>query len=272
MSTQDELLSDTVIAEFIATHRGAEKRIRRAAEQLAETVEPLTALRKLLSTLDEQIVHVFFSYKRKDEDVAKAIVQILRRHSAGKLQISYMADFGKEIVGKLWRDKIRDEIRKANWFILLLQNPSDDWDWCLYETGLFEAHGTSADRLICLHHPNIDVPNQIEPYQAVSAKIPEVENFLRWVYLEDDSVPGMRAINKEIENGIPEIAKNVVELIRAPKNVCEQVFPPTVKLKIERLSAGPISEENFDAAIVVRCNQEALDLFGGSALIYRMKN
>ena len=49
-----------------------------------------------------------------------------------------MEDFCK-LAGKPWRNKIREEIHRANWFILLLPDPSEDWDWCLYETGMFEG-------------------------------------------------------------------------------------------------------------------------------------
>ena len=256
------LLRDPAIAEFIRAHPKAEKRIRRAAEQLAKEPDALQAMWKLLPALGENAVNVFFSYKKKDERVAETIVKLLREHARGKLEIEYMADFTTEITGKQWREKIRASICHANWFILLLPDPSDDWDWCLYETGLFEALGTSADRLICIHHPDINVPDQIEGYHAVPATNDDVKDFLRMVYVMDHPLPGMKPISKLTEAEIQELAKKIVDAIRPPRKAMYRViFPPWVELKIEH-AARLENQDDLDEASVVSCNGEALNIFG----------
>ena len=261
MPTVQQILKDPKIKRFKETHQGAAEEIERAAKQLADKEDAITALRKLLPALDKKVVPVFFSYKKKDERAAKEIVKILRTNSADKLYISYQADFGKEITGRKWREKIRASMREANWFILLLPDPSDDWDWCLFETGLFEAHLTSADRLICIHHPDTKVPDQIEGYQAVSAAIPNVEEFLQMVYVAENPLPGMEPINRAIEGQIPTLARQMVEAIRPPrKPYYHQFFEPWLKFKSAD-AARLESADHLGRAVIVSANKEALNLF-----------
>ena len=262
MPSAQELLSDPEIAEHLKTHQGAADAIRRAAKELADKPDALAALKKLRPALSGKVVNVFFSYKTKDEPAAKVVVSVLRESSAEKLEITYQAEFTQEIAGRQWRDQIRDGVRRANWFILLLPDPSDELDWCLYETGLFEAQLTSADRLICLHHPDSAIPSPIEGYHAVAATIPEMEKFLRMVYLEESPIPGLPPINRAIEQSIPEHARRIVEAIRAPKRKLHRdVFEPWIELRLEE--AGALKDKaGLDSATIVDANKEALDLFG----------
>jgi hypothetical protein len=260
--TPEELLNETEIAHFVATHQGAVgERVRCASLCLAGKPDDLQALKKILPALDENVVRVFFSYKKKDEDVATKIMELLRIHSADKLQIISMADFERDIAGKPFREFIREEVQRANWFILLLPDPSDGWDWCLYEAGLFEAHNTSADRLICIHHPNTGVPSQIEEYQAVPAIIQDMEAFLRGIYIGEDPIPGMKALNHAIESKLRKLAEEIVSAIRAPrKSIIRQTFPAWVELRINQ-THDLTDEHTLDQASIVACNDEALQLF-----------
>jgi TIR domain len=255
------ILADSNVQQFSATHQGAAEEISRAASELANADDAIRAMKKLLPALGQKVVPVFFSYKKKDERAAQRIVEVLRTNSADKLQITYQGDFTREIAGRKWREKIRASIEQANWFVLLLPDHSDDWDWCLFETGIFEAQRTSADRLICLHHPDTRVPDQIEGYHAVSATIPEVEEFLKMVYVNENPIPGMKAINKSIERQIPDLARQIVEAIRPPKRpYVPQVFEPSLELKFEDAKSIE-NRDDLDAAVIASANKEALDLF-----------
>ena len=185
---------------------------------------------------------------------------MLRKTSADKLNVTYMADFRK-LVGRRWRQKIRNEIHCANWFILLLPDPSDDWDWCLYEAGMFEGEMTSADRLICLHHPDTKIPDAIKDYQAVSATVPDVCEFLKMIFIEQNPVPGMGSINKMIEGDIEKIAQEIVDAIRPPKAASAQhFFGPWVKLQVNNAAALECKED-LDSALLLEANDKALGLF-----------
>lgn len=262
MLSAEELLSKPEFAEYIQTHQSRAEAIRRAAQQLAGASDAEKALRKLLPAISANVINVFFSYKSKDEQTASEVVQILRKLSAGKLDITYQAEFTKETTGKKWRRKIRRSIKGANWFILLLPDPSDDWDWCLFETGLFEANHTSADRLICIHHPDIKIPNPIEGYHAVDATVPDVEKFLSMVLIENNPLPGMDALNQAFENEIPTYSQKIVDAIRPPiKDWVMEVFEPSIEIRLT--DAGDLkSKEELDRAQVASANPAALKLFG----------
>ncbi len=261
MHTAEEISADPVVKEFLENYQGAADQVRRAIQALSKQSDGLSAIKKLIPAFRDRKLFVFFSYKKKDEHTAKTIVNILRKYAAGKLEISYMADFTEEISGKIWRAKIREKVCEANWFILLLPDPSEDWDWCLYETGLFDREPTSADRLICLHHPDIKIPSPILDYHAVPAAISEIERFLRMVFVNSDPIPGMEPINKHIADEISSIAKEIVDVIQPPKKELEhRIYEPYIKLQIKNVSEIQ-NKEQLDDALVLEANHQALNIF-----------
>ncbi len=265
MKNPEEILSRPDVKEFMETHQGAAARVKKAVTLLVnknEVKDEIESIKKLFTALTNNSVSVFFSYKKKDESAAKEIVTVLRKFAGERLKITYAAEFKGDIVGKHWRSKIREEIHHANWFILLFPDPSDDWDWCLYETGLFESQFTSADSLICLHHPDTKIPNPIEGYQAVSATIPDVEAFLDTVYRKDNPVFGLDAINPHVDDkDIEACAKRIVDAIRPPKScIVQNIYEPWVLLKFENL-LNLHGKKDLDKALLLNANKEALDLF-----------
>ena len=266
MSLAKYLLDDEFIKDYRKGHGGAEKLIAKAAQYMEDKnwdeAEAMKALVKILPALTNRRLKVFFSYKVKDKETAKTIVQVLRKASARKLKITYMEDFPKEFVGKPWRDEILRGVYEANWFILLLPDPREDWDWCLYETGLFERDLTKADRLLCLHHPDVDLPKAIGDYQGIAADFEHVKKFLEMIFVEENPIPGMEAINKDIVSDIPSYAKEIVDAIHPPsKERIRQRFPAWVKLQAEN-AVDLQTEEDLDAATILDANPKALSLFG----------
>jgi len=223
-TTKEAILNDPEISEYVKTHQGAKERIEVAAERLANQNDAVQSVKKLFHAHTEKQMRIFFSYKKADAHTAEKIVETLSKAGGSLLNICYMGDFGTSIVEKKWRNHIRIEIPMANWFVLLLPNPSEDRDWCLFETGLFEAQRTSADRLICLHHPEIEIPQAIEGYQNVAANIEEVEQFLTSMLVKDNPVDGMAAINPNLKDQIPDIAKDIIEAIVPPKKMLSGIF------------------------------------------------
>jgi len=262
MSDIREILGQPDIVEWLKQHPDAKGRLEGAATLLSDKPDAPAAVRKLLPSLVDNVVKVFFSYKKVDERAATAIVEVLKENSADKLEITYMAGFTEQFAGQRWRDQISKGVRSANWFILLLPDPSDELDWCLFETGLFEAQLTSADRLICLHHPDTEVPHPIQGYQAIAATLPEAEKFLRMVFVGDDPVPGLRPINRAIEKRVPELARRLVDAIRVPKRrLNREVFEPWIEMSL--VDATQLkNKEDLDSASIDSANAEALELFG----------
>lgn len=258
--TKEELLEEEEIKGFMKTHVGAADDLRRAAEILVDNRDSLKALKKILPVLESKVVNVFFSYKeKKDKDAVETIVKILCAHGGRNLKITHMGLFGEKCVGQDYKNIIKKAISEANLFILLFPDPSDDWDWCLYEAGLFEGYKTSADRLICIHHPLTTVPTQIDAYQAVPANEAGIQKFLTWFFINDDPVPGVRAINPNVREDINKLAKEIIDAIRAP--IKPDMLIPYIELSYE--SNKEVSyPDDLDNAKILSYNNDALDIFG----------
>ena len=53
--------------------------------------------------------------------------------------------------GVEWRREIRSVLGKSHALVLLFTAPSKNWDWCLYETGLYTRFDRSDARaVVCL--------------------------------------------------------------------------------------------------------------------------
>ncbi len=156
-----DLLRQPPVKEMIRENSKFKKQIETAARILSEDSElkeledAVAALKHAAGGIIQGYIDVFFSYKSQDADAARTIVNELRAYAGGKLRITFASEFSEEIAGAKWGKRIREGIKKAHWFILLLPDPSMDWDWCLYETGQFRNRILSekVHKLICLHHP-----------------------------------------------------------------------------------------------------------------------
>ncbi len=259
METYQELLNHPDISDFISTHQGAEECISSAAKLLWQKNDAVAALKKLFAAHSNKEIYVFLSYKSKDEEIAREVVDVLRRNSANKLQITFQAEFTEKFGGEKWREKIREEICRSNWFILLFTDPSDDWDWCLYEAGLFEAQLTSADRLYCLHHAE-SPPSPLEVYQSVSATKTDIGKFLRQVFIEPNPVAGMQALNPVLEDQLPGLADELEKALKKRKQVHREIYEPWLELSIKNPS-GLQSKGELDEAEILSANSRALDIF-----------
>ena len=103
MPSVEDILSEARIKQFLDSNQNAAQRVKRAAELLKDNVDGADALKKLLPALAEQVVRVFFSYKKKDERTAKAIVDVLRECAGGRLDITFQGEFTADIAGKVIR-------------------------------------------------------------------------------------------------------------------------------------------------------------------------
>lgn len=187
-----EILRDPKVAAIHDRNEFIRPRLKRAAEQLAGKPDAIAAMRKISPRLLEQKLKIFVSYKLAEVDTAQAIVQTLRGASA-KLDIRFAAEIPP---GTEWRDFIVEHTATANWLILLMTDPDEDWDWCLFECGRFEASmAASTDRLVCLVPPRYKPPSQLSHFQAVEATPEKVRALLADIFVSDAPLPGFDPIN-----------------------------------------------------------------------------
>ena len=84
----------------------------------------------------------------------------------------------------MWAAQIWDNLKKADWLLLLYTDPSEEWDWCLFEAGFFAGCTTEKEgRLVCLHTTDVPPPMPLQGWQSVSiTEEDKMENFLKDLY------------------------------------------------------------------------------------------
>lgn len=211
-------LTEYLIKEFICSKEECGERIIRAVELIKdeETRDTIPAIKKVARALHSNQINIFFSYKLKDEAVASSVVKAMRSAST-RLNITYAREFES---GKDYREKILRATRNAHWFILLLPDPAEDWDWCLYESGLFRAKTFPGDRLICIHHKDSKIPDQISNFNAVAATKERLTSFLDELFCQENPIPGMDKIN---ENAMIESIAEIIEREVSPPSSLKTV-------------------------------------------------
>ncbi|MHC4752380.1 MAG: toll/interleukin-1 receptor domain-containing protein [Planctomycetota bacterium] len=130
-------------------------------------------------------VNIFISHKKEDEGTALRVRDVLKGFDDDK---NPMIEFhlSEEIPGgDNWYKWITDQLKVSNILILLFTDPTRDWDWCLYEAGLFDLmDGDHHRRTICLHSSETDPPDPLKHIQAFSARQKDIERFLNQLFVE----------------------------------------------------------------------------------------
>ena len=84
--------------------------------------------------------------------------------------------------GMDWRREIRSVLARSHVLVLLCSAPSKDWDWCLYEAGLYcrfeKAEKNQVSGVVCLFNPGQASPSPLADLQGVPAEIDKVRDFL----------------------------------------------------------------------------------------------
>jgi hypothetical protein len=113
--------------------------------------------------------------------------------------------------GTNWRQAIADELKGSSFLVLVFTDPTEDWAWCLYETGFFDAltrfpNEMHTRRINCLHHASSPPPSPIADLQATKANLEDVSTWLKELFKHTGQT-------KEILwKDIPEIASQICEL------------------------------------------------------------
>jgi hypothetical protein len=81
-----------------------------------------------------------------------------------------------------WRDWIDEKIGDSDIMLFLYTEESFNWQWCLYEIGLFrQPKNPDSQPIICIHNQSIsssNLPSPLEKYQAYLATKDGFEKFL----------------------------------------------------------------------------------------------
>jgi hypothetical protein len=150
---------------------------------------------------------VFFSHKVKDDKVVHSIKNLIERPFE-RVRCFMSKNIEK---GTNWRQTIAEQLTLSSFLVLVFTDPTEDWAWCLYETGFFDALTRTTDsirtrRIYCLHHASNPPPSAIADLQTIPAKLEDVSQWLRELFKHT-------AQTKEIlSDDIPQIAGQICEL------------------------------------------------------------
>ncbi|MGZ8898324.1 MAG: toll/interleukin-1 receptor domain-containing protein, partial [Halobacteriota archaeon] len=201
-------------------------------------------------------VKVFVSYKEKYEHDTREIVTALRAWAGPKLGIWYAHDISP---GHDWMQALFEQVTAAHWFLLLLPDSADDWGWQLYEAGIFRGSMLPGDRLICLHHPDVQRAPQLEDYQTVPAEQGAVTRFLEDILVKPNAVPGMDPINSHVQC-LPDLAGQIVTAFDRLSTSETVWFGHFVELAVDNAQELTRAEDLNRARIIA--TQGVEDLFG----------
>ena len=139
-------------------------------------------------------ITIFISYKHKHGgEIARAIREKFSVFGSNRLEFKIDEDIPP---GDDWRKWIKESIREANIMFFLRTRLDKEWDWCLYEAGLFEGlKGKDNKRLIVFYSPSSKPPSPLENLQAVEATRTKVRDFLKRFFGSSDLTEADPPIN-----------------------------------------------------------------------------
>jgi hypothetical protein len=161
--------------------------------------------------------------------------------------------------GANWMQTLFDRVTHAHWFLLLLPDSADDWGWQLYEAGIFTGSMLPGDRLICLHHPGVQLAPQIEDYQAVPAEQGAAVKFLEDILLRPNAVPGMDPLHKDVQE-LDKLGSKIVSAFDKLSAVQTRWFGNFVELRIDNAKDLTCAKDLNRAEVIA--TQGIQELFG----------
>lgn len=149
---------------------------------------------------DADVCRIFISRKKADSEVIdREIQEALEAWAPDRLEFF---DDRSIKAGDKWREEIRRELEKATILLLVLTKPArDDFDWPLYEAGLFEdLNGKRQKRVICLHPVGEERPSQLGERQAVEATEENILGLLQSLYRDAEFSGTQSPLNGKVKD------------------------------------------------------------------------
>jgi hypothetical protein len=126
----------------------------------------------------DDVFTVFISHKHEDHALAVEVKKALEGLARPNLIDCFVS--GIDITaGMDWRREIRSVLARSHLLVLLYTTPSKNWDWCLYETGLYTRFDKNeVSSVVCLFNPGQASPSAIADLQGVPAETAKIRDFL----------------------------------------------------------------------------------------------
>ncbi|MGH6884543.1 MAG: toll/interleukin-1 receptor domain-containing protein [Geminicoccales bacterium] len=214
-----------------------EKRLQLCIEGLssagpAETETLVQATKKAFDAVTGKL-RVFLSYKRAQHaDVARQLRDSLEAFGANRVEV--FLDEVRIEAGQDWFNSIKKSLKRANCLVLLVPDDSDEREWPIFEAAFFAGRMLPGERLICLHHPAVQIPRQLAAFQGYKADAAGVEKLLRRLLIEPDVVPGLDAVNPGCKAFLENLATSVAEQFSGPTRLKPRATMNFVTLELSR--------------------------------------
>ena len=128
----------------------------------------------------DDVFTVFISHKHDDHALAVEVKKALE--DLARPNIDCFVSGIDITAGMDWRREIRNVLARSHLLVLLFTTPSKNWDWCLYETGLYtrfeKAEKNEVSSVVCLFNPGQASPSPIADLQGVPAEADNIRGFL----------------------------------------------------------------------------------------------
>lgn len=160
---------------------------------------------------------IFISHKHDDHEAAARLAAVLPEVDE---QIRCFVSGSHLIAGTVWNAAIRTQLQQAHLLLLLFTEPSKNWDWCLYEAGLFTSLGDEHS-VVCLYQAGGDAPRPLKALQGVQVTVPQLQLFLRqlctetWQVTRKWRLGGLK--HKGAEDDFLAAAQQIAELFPRPR-------------------------------------------------------
>lgn len=198
-------------------------------------------------------VNIFISHKSEDSQTALQIKDILKKiDDEDNPRMEFF--LSEEISGgDNWYEWIRGKLKQSNLLILLFTDPTLDWDWCLYEAGLFDRmDDNSHRRTICLHNPETEPPDPLKHLQVYASTSQGMAKFIEELFTETELTgldKPIAKLLKKFPDEIKKAAKRISQLItrrpvvsewhtkymfihvKEPKKIKSDRLPPDAKVE-----------------------------------------
>jgi hypothetical protein len=187
--------------------------------------------------------HVFVSHKHDDHALAEAVKTTLENLS-GRTDC-FVSDSDLS-AGSDWNAEIRSQLAKSHLLILLFTEPSRNWDWCLYEAGLFTSLGEAEEHSVaCLYRPQNVLPSPLRNLQGVPVEAVPLQRFLSQVCKETWRV----AREWRLGALVPRVPQRSIE--EASAHIIEAFSPKIIE---------PLPDVGKEDLIYYPCHRLVLDL------------
>ncbi len=141
---------------------------------------------------------IFISHKQDDHDCAARLAQAIDSLSD---KVKCFVSGSDLVAGSDWNAEIRSQLLVSHLLILVFTEPSKNWDWCLYEAGLFTSLGDEHS-VVCLYRPQGASPRPLSTLQGVPVDAVAVQRFLSQLCCETWRV-ALKWRQGALEPGLP---------------------------------------------------------------------